>query len=74
MPSRCSQSCIDPYLALYRDCKPTLQAVQNVEMRLFGGCDGSSLAVAGRSDKTTVALADELNDMCLRAQNAGGGH
>eukprot|EP01043_Picozoa_sp_COSAG02_P001417 COSAG02_NODE_30_length_50867_cov_66.594331_24_plen_361_part_00 len=52
VPTRCTASCVDPYLAFYRDCKPTLQAVQNVDMALY----------------------DELYDMCLAAQNRGGGH
>ena len=30
VPSRCASTCVDPFLSLYRDCYPTLQAVQNV--------------------------------------------
>ena len=35
IPERCSRTCVDPFLALYRDCYPTLQSVQNVDTALY---------------------------------------
>jgi hypothetical protein len=35
IPERCSRACVDPFLALYRDCYPTLQSVQNVDIALY---------------------------------------
>ena len=53
VPSRCSASCVDPYLALYRDCRPTLEAIQNVDMALYDQLHGmprapSAFRVASR--------------------------
>lgn len=35
IPTRCTATCVDPYLAFHRDCYPTLQAVQNVDITLY---------------------------------------
>lgn len=48
IPSRCSASCVDPFLALYRDCYPTLQAVQNVDIALYDQLHGMCIETQNR--------------------------
>lgn len=62
IPSRCTSTCVDPYLALHRDCLPALRTI--------------ACAADPANCDDIMASYDRLADMCVVTMNhpAGGGH